>query len=72
MPEPPFLQPCLPALRTTSAMNPDRTMKPLIATATLTLMFLSAGAFAAISHNKPKGGPLYNITVIYKTAALSN
>jgi hypothetical protein len=53
-------------------MNPDRTMKPLIATATLTLMFLSAGAFAAISHNKPKGGPLYNITVIYKTAALSN
>lgn len=46
-------------------------MKPLIATATLTLMFLSAGAFAAIEHNKPSGGPLYNITVIYKTSDIS-
>lgn len=44
-------------------------MKSIIATAAMTLMFLSAGAFAAIGHNKPAGGPLYNITVVYKTAA---
>lgn len=46
-------------------------MKPLIATAALTLMFLSAGAVHSIGHNRPAARNIdaYNVTVIHKNQA---
>jgi hypothetical protein len=42
-------------------------MKTILATAAMTLMFLSAGALAAIGHNQPASGPLANVTIVYKS-----
>lgn len=45
-------------------------MRSLIATAIATVMFLSAGAVAGISHNKPavRNPSVFNVTVIYKNS----
>ena len=45
-------------------------MKTLIATATLTIMFLSAGAFAGSDKNitQAKANPIVNVTVISKNS----